>query len=114
MRQESHALSAARRKKADEFRKQRILENIEKKNGKYKAIKDGERTLKSMTEKMAEVMAKTRAEIRVRSIFPSMSHSVLSSSAKMETMKLNAKDKLTPDTIIETVKSHSEKVLFPR
>lgn len=29
-------------------------------------------------------------------------------------MKLNAKDKLTPDTVLETVKNHSDKVLFPR
>ena len=29
-------------------------------------------------------------------------------------MKLNIKDKLTADTILETVKVHSEKVLFPR
>jgi hypothetical protein len=42
------------------------LENIQKKNERYEAIKTGEKTLRSMTDKMEEVMAKTKAEIRVR------------------------------------------------
>lgn len=41
------------------------MENIKKKNDRYQAIKDGEKTLRSMTDKIAEVMSKTRAEIRV-------------------------------------------------
>lgn len=41
------------------------MENIKKKNDRYQAIKDGEKTLRSMTDKIAEVMSKTKAEIRV-------------------------------------------------
>ena len=41
------------------------MENIKKKNDRYQAIKDGEKTLRSMTDKIAEVMSKTRVEIRV-------------------------------------------------
>jgi hypothetical protein len=71
-------------------------DSIKLKNDRYDAIKEGERTLRSMTEKIEEVMSKTRAEIRI------------------STENLSAKDLLTAENLMNVVKEHSEKVLFPR
>jgi hypothetical protein len=81
VRTEAHALSAARKKKGFALVPPpslppflcplltsslwQILESIQKKNERYEAIKTGEKTLRSMTDKMEEVMSKTKAEIRV-------------------------------------------------
>lgn len=71
-------------------------ESIRRKNERYQIIKTGEKTLRQLTDSMEEVMSKTKAEI------------------KAEVERLNTKDMLTTDNVLQSVKKHSDTVLFPR
>lgn len=66
VRQQSFELAAIRRKKALDFRKEKLEESIKTKDERYKAIRDGERALKQMTDSITEVISKTKMELTVR------------------------------------------------
>lgn len=96
VRQQSFELAAIRRKKAMDYRKEKLEESIRAKDERYKTIKEGEKTLKRMTDSMAEVISKTKMELT------------------SEMNRLNSKDILTTDNVVAKVHEHNDTVLFPR
>jgi len=96
VRQQSFELAAIRRKKALDFRKQKLEESIRSKDERYQAIKDGEKALKRMTESITEVISKTKMEL----------------TCQMD--RLNSKDMLTTENVVSKVHEHNDTVLFPR
>lgn len=96
VRQQSFELAAIRRKKAMDFRKEQLEDSIRAKDERYKAIKDGEKALKRMTESITEVISKTKMEL----------------TCQMN--RLNSKDMLTADNVMTKVHEHNDTVLFPR
>ena len=96
VRLEAYNLAAARRKKAEDYRRKAMEESIQRKNERYNIIKTGQQTLRQLTSSMEEVVSKTKAEL------------------KAEVESLNSKDMLTTENVLARVAKHSDSVLFPR
>ena len=95
IRQEAFELSAVRRQKAVEHRNEKLVEALQRKEGRANAIKEGEATLDHMRSAMKEVIAKTTYELREG------------------LNRLNDHNVLSPEKVMKTMAAVSESVLFP-
>ena len=95
IRQEAFELAAQRRKKADEYKQQQLLETIRIKQEKMQAQDEGNATLKHMRHIMAEIMEKTKLEL------------------KDGIHDLDHKGTLSPDKVVDKVFEVSSGVMFP-
>ncbi len=64
-RQEAHEIALQRAQKAEEYRKERILQQLEFKEERSNAIKQGFQMLSQMRTNMKDIMVKTNLELKV-------------------------------------------------
>jgi hypothetical protein len=96
-----------------------LEESIRDKDERYRAIKDGEKALKRMTESITEVISKTKMELTVSNSLSSLSFfltdwTVCLSCFQCQMDRLNSKDMLTADNVMTKVHEHNDTILFPR
>jgi hypothetical protein len=95
IRQEAFELSAQRRKKANDYKFAQLQSEIERKDGRYDAMKEGRETLNHMRHVMAEIMEKTKLEL------------------KDGINELNHKGMISPDKVVSKVFEVSSNTMFP-
>ena len=95
IRQEAFELSAQRRKKANDYKFAQLQDEISRKDGRYNAMKEGRETLNHMRHVMAEIMEKTKLEL------------------KDGINELNHKGVISPDKVVSKVFEVSSNTMFP-
>lgn len=68
IRQEAHELAATRQARAKKYKLETTKKDLERKEARYKAIKDGEKMLHKMRDRLTDVVGKSRNDILVRAL----------------------------------------------
>lgn len=95
IRQEAHEIALFRAQKAEEYRREKLLQQLRDKEERANAIKKGFETLDNMRNSMKDIM--TRTNLGLKSAMHNLRH----------------KDNFSPDRVIQKAIEVSDKVLFP-
>ncbi len=96
IRQEAHEIALLRAQKVEEYRREKLLQQLRDKEERTNAIKKGFETLDQMRNSMKDIMTRTNLGLKV------------------EMHRLRHKDTFEPGLVIEKAIEVSDKVLFPR
>jgi len=95
IRQEAHEIALQRAQKAEEYRREKVLQQLQFKEERSNAIKEGFQMLSQMRTSMKDIMVKTNLEL------------------KCEMDRLRHIDNFSPDKVVQKALEVSNQVLFP-
>jgi hypothetical protein len=95
-RQEAFTIGSIRVKKKEEYKQAKLQKQVEDKQERLKAIRQGFTVLSSMRSSMKDIMDKTNHQL------------------KTEMARLRHKSAFSPDKVVEKAVEVSQQVLFPR
>lgn len=95
IRQEAHEIALFRAQKTEEYRKEKLLQQLKDKEERTMAIKRGFQTLDQMRNSMKDIMTRTRLGLR------------------SEMNRLKHHDEFSPDRVVAKAIEVSSKTLFP-